>query len=164
MAFALAAVQLFSIVLWVGSLCFFAFIVAPVAFRELGDRHAAGLMVGSALRLLHQLGLVSGTLFVLATAVTSLRELGRRRVAVFEITLVAFMLVLTAFSQFSIIPRMDRARPGKEDSIGPNSTEPGAVFMALHSESERVEGSVLLLGFGVCALLSSRLAKQGRAR
>ena len=55
-------------VLWVGGLGFFAFVVAPVAFHSLASAHEAGLVVGGTLRVLHMIGLVGGVVFCLATA------------------------------------------------------------------------------------------------
>ena len=65
-----------------------------------------------------------------------------------QIALVVVMLALTAYSQFSIIPRMDTAR----DSVGGNieavaADNPGRqIFDRLHVLSVRVEGVVLLCG------------------
>jgi hypothetical protein len=60
------------------------------------------------------------------------------------------MMLLTAYSQFSIIPRMDTAR----DSVGGNvdavaANNPGRqIFDRLHQRSVHVEGLVLLCGLG----------------
>jgi hypothetical protein len=69
--------------------------------------------------------------------------------------LVLFMMLLTAYSQFSIIPRMDTAR----DSIGGNvdavaANNPGRqIFDSLHRTSTHVEGLVLLCG--IAALVAT---------
>ncbi len=58
------ALRLFAMVVWVGGLCFFAFVVAPVAFGSLPSAHDAGLVVGGTLRVLHWIGLVGGMRFL----------------------------------------------------------------------------------------------------
>ena len=70
-----------------------------------------------------------------------------------QCVLVLAMMLLTAYSQFSIIPRMDTAR----DSIGGNvdavpADNPGRqIFDRLHRTSTHVEGLVLLFGLGALA-------------
>jgi hypothetical protein len=67
-----------------------------------------------------------------------------------QAVLVLVMMVLTCYSQFSIIPRMDTARDsigGNVDAVAPNN--PGRViFDHLHQTSIRVEGLILLCGLG----------------
>jgi hypothetical protein len=136
--------------LWLGALVFFAAVVAPVAFSQLPTvfgaqgLHAAGLVVGGSLVRLHWMGLLCGLIFlgVLAAARTHYRSI------IPQALLVLVMLVLTAYSQFAIIPEMDTAR----DSIGGNieaapASNPGRqIFDRLHQRSVHVEGLVLLCG------------------
>ena len=156
MSFLVAMLRLLAIVLWVGGLCFFAFAVAPVAFSQLPDAHTAGLVVGGTLRVLHWLGLCCAAVFVLATltqGALSRAQRGGRVVA--ELVLVASMSALTLYSQIGILPRMDRARAANGGSVERNSAGPAAQeVQSLHHRSERVEGTVLLAGLGVCALLA----------
>ncbi len=140
--------------LWLGGLVFFAGILAPIAFAELPPLfpnqaqgiHAAGLVVGGSLIRLHWMGLCCGVVFLAATL------LARRhyRSVVPQTVLIVAMLVLTAYSQFSIIPRMNTA----SESVGGNieavaSNNPGReIFDRLHRQSVRVELVILLCGFG----------------
>jgi hypothetical protein len=68
-----------------------------------------------------------------------------------QAVLVLAMVLLTAYSQFSIIPRMDTAQASVGGSVGiaslPESSPARATFDALHRESVHVEGLVLILGF-----------------
>src|SRR5215469_645621 len=97
----LRALRLLVMVLWVGGLCFFAFVVAPVAFRVLPSAHEAGLVVGGTLKILHWIGLIGGVVFCLATAWLWFRaEVPARVGFALEFVLTAVMLIVTAYSQF----------------------------------------------------------------
>ncbi len=140
--------------LWLGALIFFGAILAPIAFRALPPlfanpalgMHAAGLVVGGSLVHLHWMGLLCAVLALL------LLLLGRAhyRTVIPQALLVLAMLLLTAYSQFSIIPRMDTARVsvgGNIDAVAPDN--PGRqIFDRLHAVSVRVEMTVLLCGVG----------------
>jgi hypothetical protein len=137
---------------WVGALIFFGAVLAPIAFTELphlfGEQgiHAAGLIVGGSLVRLHWIGMLCGLIFLAAML------LGRAhyRSIIPQSVLVLLMLVLTAYSQFSIIPRMDTARAsigGNVDAVPANN--PGRqIFDRLHETSTHVEGLVLLCAIG----------------
>ena len=140
--------------LWLGALVFFGAVLAPIAFSQLpplfptpaAGIHAAGMVVGGSLVRLHWIGLVCGLIFLLVSVV------GRAhyRTIIPQAVLVLVMMLLTAYSQFSIIPRMDTAR----DSVGGNvdavaANNPGRqIFDRLHQRSVHVEGLVLLCGLG----------------
>jgi hypothetical protein len=140
--------------IWLGALVFFGAILAPVAFSQLpplspnaaAGMHAAGVVVGGTLVRLHWLGLICGLIFI-AVLVLARRHY---RMILPQIILVALMLLLTAYSQFSIIPRMDTARDsvgGNVDAVAENN--PGRViFERLHQRSVHVETLVLLCGLG----------------
>lgn len=153
----LRALRLLAMVLWVGGLCFFAFVVAPVAFHSLASTHDAGLVVGGTLRELHWIGLVGGLIFYLATGVLWLRaEVPARVGFAIQLALTGVMLAVTACSQFKILPAMEVDRVvagGNVDAAG--ATNAGRVhFERLHVLSERLEGLVLLCGLGVVFVLS----------
>src|SRR5579864_1014934 len=111
------ALRLYAMVAWGGGLVFFAFVVAPVAFGTLASAHQAGLVVGGTLRVLHWIGLVSGLVFLGGTGWLWFRaEMAARGGFVGQLALVAAMLIVTAYSQFRILPAMevDRALAGGE--------------------------------------------------
>jgi uncharacterized membrane protein len=144
-------------VAWVGGLIFFAFVVAPVAFHSLPSPHEAGIVVGGTLRVLHWIGLIGGALFYVATAILWLRaEVSARVGFAIQLTLTGIMLAATAYSQFRILPAMDRDRDlaGGEVETAPAENAGRAAFERLHVLSERLEGAVLLCGLGVVFLLS----------
>jgi hypothetical protein len=138
--------------IWLGALIFFGAVLAPLAFTELprlfGEQgiHAAGLIVGGSLVRLHWIGMLCGLIFLAAMVP------GRAhyRSILPQSVLVLLMLVLTAYSQFSIIPRMDTARAsigGNVDAV-PVDNPGRQIFDSLHETSTHVEGLVLLCAIG----------------
>lgn len=129
--------------LWLGALVFFAAILAPVAFSQL-PVHSAGLIVGASLVRLHWMAFLCGIVFL----VVLLLARSHYRSIIPQAVLVLIMLVLTGYSQFSLIPRMDTARAsigGDVDAVAANN--PGRqIFDQLHRQSEHVEMIVLLCG------------------
>lgn len=151
------ALRLYAMVAWVGGLAFFAFAVAPVAFGSLASGHDAGIVVGGTLRVLHWIGLIGGGVFWLATGWLWYRAKERARVGfVWELALTAVMLVVTAYSQFRILPAMevDRALAGGVVEAVSKDHPARVDFERLHRLSERLEGLVLLCGLGVVFALS----------
>jgi hypothetical protein len=144
-------------VAWVGGLAFFAFVLAPVAFHRLASAHQAGLVVGGTLEILHWIGLIAGVVFYLATGVLWLRaEVPARVGFAIEMALTGLMLAVTAYSQFRILPAMerDRVQAGGEIETADLSAPARADFERLHVQSERLEGLVLLCGIGVVLALA----------
>jgi hypothetical protein len=140
--------------LWLGALVFFGAVLAPIAFSQLpplfatpaAGIHAAGMIVGGTLVRLHWIGLFCGLIFLVVSVVAR----AHYRTIIPQAVLVLVMMLLTAYSQFSIIPRMDTAR----DSVGGNvdavaANNPGRqIFDRLHQRSVHVEGLILLCGVG----------------
>jgi hypothetical protein len=140
--------------LWLGALVFFGAVLAPVAFSQLpplfatpaAGIHAAGTIVGGSLLRLHWIGLFCGLIFLVVSVVAR----AHYRTIIPQAVLVLVMLLLTAYSQFSIIPRMDTAR----ESVGGNveavaANNPGRqIFDRLHQRSVHVDGLILLCGMG----------------
>jgi hypothetical protein len=153
----LRLLQLIAIVVWVGGLVFFAFVLAPVAFHILPTVALAGSVVGASLRVLHLIAFACGGIFWLATAVlfrrAPMRVRGRYEM---QLLLASVMLLATAYLQFNVLPTMetDRIHAGGDiDAVPP--THPARVhFETLHVRSERIEGVVLLLGLAVVLLMA----------
>jgi len=165
----LRALRLLVMVAWVGGLMFFAFAVAPTAFRLLPSAHDAGLVVGGTLRILHWIGLIGGGIFIIANATLWFRaEVPARVGFASESVLTLIMLIITAYSQFSIIPRMERDRVAAGGQIETADVElPARVhFERLHVLSERLEGGVLFLGLAVVLFLAreSQWPETGKIR
>lgn len=156
-------VMVLSLVVWIGGLIFFAFVLAPTAFQVLPNTHLAGNVVGRALGKLHWLAIISGIIFLITSLLYSRLTDGTTHVFAIRHVLLCLMLALTLFSQFWIIPRMDalRAQVGDFASVPLNNPE-RVQFDALHVWSTRVEGAVLLLGLVAVYLTASALAASPR--
>lgn len=147
----LRAIEFLTLSLWLGSDAFLSFVVAPGAFGLLGNRAAAGTLVGYALGRLHFAGIFLGVVFLVA------RLARTRDFASFTTTAalcVVLMVMLTAASQFTVSNRMATLR--KEMVSVQNTPETDArrvEFNRLHHMSVRYEGAVLLLGFAAMFLL-----------
>jgi uncharacterized membrane protein len=152
--------MLLSLIVWIGGLIFFAFVLAPTAFSVLPSRHLAGTVVGRSLGALHWMGIVSGIIFLASSILYSQLTKGSPQVFAARNILICLMLALTLISQFGIIPRMDTLRAsigGEIDSVPPDN--PARMqFDALHVWSTRVEGGVFLLGLVVVYLTGALLA------
>ncbi len=152
---------LLGLVVWVGGLLFFGAVVAPVAFGSLMPMfsdaatglHVAGTMVRDSLLHLHDIGLVCGVVLLLLCIVERLARMTHRSIAP-QLVLLAVMLGLTAYSQFSIIPRMDTLRlqagPAMDNPEASNAAK--VDFNRLHHLSTNLEGIVLLCGLGLIVL------------
>jgi hypothetical protein len=141
---------------WLGALVFFGAILAPVVFSQL-PIHSAGLVVGDSLRRLHWMGLLCGLLFLVVMVLAR----AHYRSILPQAVLVLAMMVLTAYSQFSIIPRMDTAREsvgGNIDAVAANN--PGReIFDQLHKQSVHVEGLILVCGL-VALVATAHLSRR----
>lgn len=150
--------MLLSLVVWIGGLIFFAFVLAPTAFTVLPTTHLAGNVVGRALSKLHWIAIASGVVFLISSMVYSRLTDGTAHVFAARHVLLCAMLALTLISQFGIMPRMDtlRASLGEVSSV-PLDNPQRVQFDALHVWSTRVEGAVLLLGLVVAYLTAQQL-------
>jgi uncharacterized membrane protein len=151
--------MLLSLVVWIGGLIFFAFVLAPTAFsipEVLPNTHLAGNVVGRALGKLHWLGIFSGIIFLASSLLYGRVTHGTAPVFAGRHVLLCLMLALTLISQFGIIPRMDILRASLGDVRSAPIDNPERMqFDALHVWSTRVEGTILLLGLVVIYLTAS---------
>jgi uncharacterized membrane protein len=155
----LRAVRLLAMVVWVGGLIFFAFVLAPVAFHVLPSKHEAGLVVGGTLRVLHEMGVVCYGVFFVATAMCA-RGMAKARGYWFlttQLVFVTLMLLATVYVKTSILPAMELDRiaaGGDVDAAAPE--DPARLdFERLHGFSEKVEGAALFLGLGIVVLMAA---------
>jgi uncharacterized membrane protein len=149
--------QLLSMALWVGGLAFFAFVLAPTAFRVLPSFHEAGLIVGEALKVFDTISLAGGAVFLAATAILFLRAPNRIKGRYeMEFLLALVMVVCTVYLTWNVIPAMDQDQVlagGDVNTVPP--TNPARIhFEKLHKRSENVAGTVFFIGLGVLFLMS----------
>lgn len=150
--------MLLSLVVWIGGLVFFAFVLAPTAFEVLPNTHLAGNVVGRALGKLHWIAIVSGLIFLITSLLFNRLTDGSAHVFAIRHVLICAMLALTLLSQFWIIPRMDTLRASVGDFATVPLNNPARVqFDALHVWSTRVESAVLLLGLVLVYLTANAL-------
>jgi hypothetical protein len=152
---------LLCLVVWVGGLLFFGAVVAPVAFGSIMPMfpdaatglHIAGTMVRESLLRLHDIGLICGVILLLLAIIERTSRMTLRSIAP-QLVLLAAMMGLTAYSQFSVIPRMDSLRIQAGAALdNPAASDPAKVdFNRLHGLSTRLEGIVLLCGLGLIVL------------
>jgi uncharacterized membrane protein len=152
---------LLSLVVWVGGVIFFAFVLAPTAFQVLPNPHLAGNVVARALGKLHWIAIISGIVFLISSLAHSRLMNGTAHVFAMRNLLVCVMLVLTLVSQLGIIPRMDALRASLGDFAAVPLNNPQRVqFDALHVWSTRLEGGVLLLGLVIVYMAGSAIARR----
>lgn len=150
-----------SLVVWIGGLIFFAFVLAPTAFQVLPNTHLAGNVVGRALGKLHWIAIISGVIFLLSSLLYSYLTQGSAHLFAMRHILICLMLALTLVSQFWVIPRMDTLRAQVGDFAAVPLTDPARVqFDALHVWSTRVEGAVLILGLVAVFMTASALTQR----
>jgi uncharacterized membrane protein len=144
--------MLLSLVVWIGGVMFLAFVEAPTAFRPglLPSRHLAGAVVGGSLNILHWMGIVSGIVFLISSLAYNQISKGTMQPFALRHVLIVLMLLLTAYSQFGITPRMVALRTSFVEIDKIPLDDPGRVeFDKLHNWSEKLEGGVLLMGLAV---------------
>lgn len=147
---------LLSLIVWLGAEIFFP-VVAAITFGQLApDTHTAGQIVGGLLRIVHGMGLVCGIVLLALLALAPAWGIFPSRAVLAPMVLVVLMVGLTAYSQYAIIPAMERDRiaaGGAIDAV-PADNPARVHFNALHGRSTNVEGGVLLLGIAVVALVA----------
>jgi hypothetical protein len=138
--------MLLALIVWIGGIIFFAFVLAPTLFGVLPTTKLAGDVVNATLGKLHWMGLVSGVVFLICSLLYNWQKHVQLRPFALSHIFVVLMLVFTTISQFGITPRMRelRSSPGLMDS-----STGRAEFDRLHAWSTRLEGGFLFLGLGV---------------
>jgi hypothetical protein len=98
-------------------------------------------------------------LFLITSLLRNRTMLGRMHTFALSHVLVTVMLVLTAISQFRVIPRMDALRAlAGEIALLPATSPVRIEFDSLHAWSTRIEGTLLVLGLVVLHLTTRRIA------
>ena len=141
--------MMLALVVWLGGLIFFAFVVAPTVFSPglLPTRHLAGEIVGRSLGALHWMGIISGIVFLITSMIYNRMTAGYARPLAGRHLLIVLMLLLTLISQFAITPKMIALR--SEAGVIDNQALDSPIrveFNRLHVWSEKFEEGVLVLG------------------
>jgi|SRR5665213_469041 len=145
-----------ALIVWLGAEIFFP-VVAAITFQTLRpDTHTAGSIVGQLLRILHGMGIVSALVVLALLALAPAFGLYKPNAVLAPMVLVVLMLGFTVYSQYGIIPAMERDRIAAGGAID-SSDQTNQItvhFNKLHDRSERVEGIVMLLGVVTVVLMA----------
>ena len=170
----LRTLMLLALVVWVGGIIFFAFVVAPNLFHLITPEIAGGI-VRRDLTWLHWMGIVCAVVFLTCSLLFSRAKFALPKPFALVNVLVLVMLVLTLISQFGVMPKMDVVRTEihlVRDNDASLSRTPAAWpeikqqmlpklqgrFDHLHGWSTRLEGGVLFLGLAAVVLTARRFA------
>lgn len=155
--------MLLALVVWIGGIIFFSFILAPTVFTVLPTTKLAGDVVSVSLGKLHWMGFFSGLLFLIASRILQIAGLkrndsitvGQSKLLFVTHMLVLVMLALTWISQNIITPKIRDLRVEMASAQG-ISTEHRIQFDHLHAWSTRAEGGVFFCGLVVVVLTARR--------
>jgi hypothetical protein len=154
---ALRFFMLLALVVWIGGIIFFSFVVAPGLFMILPKRELAGQVVTFSLAGLHYIAIGSAIVFLVCSLLHRHLADGRARLGLRELFIV-IMLALTLISQYAVTPRMRQLRRDmvEIDTVAP--TDPRRVeFNHLHQYSTSLEGGVLVLGLLTLVSVARRI-------
>ena len=146
----------FALIVWIGAEIFFP-IVAAITFNSLlPDTHAAGNIVGQLIRILHGMGLVAGMVALAVLALAPAWRIYKPRAVLAPMILLVLMIGGTVYSQYGIIPAMERDRMAAGGAIDTaDITNPTTIdFNKLHGRSEFVEETILLMGLATVVLVA----------
>ena len=142
----LAAIEIPALGLWLGALCGFAFIFAPIAFRIVAPLDVGRFadLTSTILAALAIVGYVCGGIAIVMALARS-REAGDRTYDIVRAFLIASALGLVWFEMRSIVPAMAAIR----DLASPE-------YHALHGRSTMVYGGTVLLGMVAIVMAAIR--------
>jgi hypothetical protein len=145
-----------ALIVWLGAEIFFP-VVAAITFGTLpGSTHTAGSIVGELLRILHGMGIVCGLVLLALLALAPAWHIFKPRAVLAPMALLVLMLACTVYSQYGIIPAMERDRAAAGGAIDTSdSTDANTIhFNKLHDRSVHVEEAILLLGLTTVVLVA----------
>jgi uncharacterized membrane protein len=152
--------MLVSLVVWVGGLIFFAFVLAPTVFHPgiLPARQFAGNVVNRSLGIMHWMGLICGIVFATTSMIDARVVDGAAQPFSLRNLLIYAMIILTLIAMFGIASRMTELRNqmGFIDDV-PHDDARRVEFNRLHVWSTRVEGAVMLLGLVLVYVTARRI-------
>jgi len=151
--------MLLSLVVWVGGLIFFAFVLAPTVFSVLPTRQLAGNVVNRSLGILHWMALSCGIVFAVTSMIDARVVNGVAEPFALRNLIIYGMIILTLVGMFVIQSRMWalRQQMGIIDDL-PHDNALRIEFNRLHHWSTRIETAVLVLGLAALYLVARRLS------
>ncbi len=139
---------LLALVVWIGSIIFFSFVVAPTVFRVLSPPDA-GRVVRAVFPKYYLVGIVCGVIAIGAFLIMSSSHSVWASIAVAQIVLLAVMVGINIYARQSLTPRINVARDAGDGEK--------ARFDRLHRQSVMLNGMVLLLGLVVLLLIGQTI-------
>lgn len=134
-----------AILLWLGVMAFFAFLVAPAAFASL-DRDAAGRFVSVMFPRYYAVGTALGLVALCAVAARWLGA-GRPLEGWLGLGLIALMLVLTLYSWLVVLPAAHAAREAvRQAAVATALSTEALAFARLHQLSGVLNATVMAAG------------------
>ncbi len=151
--------MMLSLVVWIGGLIFFAFVLAPTVFAVLPTRQLAGNVVSRSLGILHWMAISCGVVFAITSMIDSRVVDGVVAPFALRNLIIYLMLVLTLVGMFGISSRMLALREQMNpiDAV-PHDDARRVEFNRLHVWSTRIESSVLVLGLALLYLTARRMS------
>jgi len=151
--------MLLSLVVWIGGLIFFSFVLAPTVFAVLPTRQLAGSVVSRSLGVMHWMAITCGVVFAITSMIDSRIVNGVAEPFAARNLIVYAMIILTLVGMFGIASRMLALREQMNpiDAV-PHDDARRVEFNRLHVWSTRIEGSVLVLGLALLYLTARRLS------
>src|SRR5947209_13119510 len=92
--------MLLALIVWIGGIIFFAFVLAPTVFGVLPTTKLAGDVVSATLTKLHWMGIVSGIIFLISSFLYNWQEYAQLRPLALSHIFIVLMLAFTMVSQF----------------------------------------------------------------
>ena len=143
-----AFIEVLLVGVWLGSMIFFSFAVAPSAFAVLPTRELAGAMVTSTIGKVEVLGLVIGPLLILIQTASWRARSSSNVSKTFQVVFILFMISAAALSRFWISPQMVSLRAAMGGHIDDVSAgDPLRVqFNSLHQYSVALMSAAIIAG------------------
>lgn len=146
-------VYLMALIVWVGEVVFFSFVVAPSIFRTFPTEDA-GRAVGAIFPTYYVLGYICGALLLVTSALFIGAGVARLWWSATTL-LAAVMLSATLYAGLAIQPRATALRPQIHDASAPPSVK--VEFDRLHKLAVQLNGAVLVCGLVVTVITATTL-------
>ena len=141
-------IYLLSLVVWIGSIVFFSFFVAPGIFKTL-EREKAGELVGIIFRRYYKVGYVCGTLIFLSFLILGEEEMGLKWCAWGIMGLASILAGVVVNPKAKLLKEKIKSKSDEE------KPELEAKFKSLHSFSVKLNATTLFSGLWLVALTTS---------
>ena len=141
-------IYLLSLVVWIGSIVFFSFFVAPVVFKSL-EREKAGELVGIIFPLYYKVGYACGTLILLSFLGSGVEEIGLKWCAW------GTMCMTSVLGGAVVNPKAKLLKEKIKSSSEREKSTLESQFQSLHSFSVKLNVGTLFSGLWLLALTTS---------